>query len=160
MSTQELFDLTGKVALVTGGNSGLGLGFATGMAPDAILKTIEGGIGGFLGMLAPILVLGASGFIGANLLKTLLAHRTDVVGTASNLPAWRLEGIPEANVRALDLLADTNLDNLLDSVKPRRTGRSTPRTRYTTSMSETSRSSCVATALTARRSPGCRRPPG
>ncbi len=32
MSTQELFDLTGKVALVTGGNSGLGLGFATGMA--------------------------------------------------------------------------------------------------------------------------------
>ncbi|MFN8025469.1 MAG: SDR family NAD(P)-dependent oxidoreductase [Acidimicrobiia bacterium] len=32
MSTNELFDLTGKVALVTGGNSGLGLGFATGMA--------------------------------------------------------------------------------------------------------------------------------
>jgi len=28
----NLFDLTGKVALVTGGNSGLGLGFATGMA--------------------------------------------------------------------------------------------------------------------------------
>jgi NAD(P)-dependent dehydrogenase (short-subunit alcohol dehydrogenase family) len=30
--TTNLFDLTGKVALVTGGNSGLGLGFATGMA--------------------------------------------------------------------------------------------------------------------------------
>ena len=28
----SMFDLTGKVALVTGGNSGLGLGFATGMA--------------------------------------------------------------------------------------------------------------------------------
>ena len=35
------------------------VGFATGMAPDQLLKSIEGGIGGFLGMLAPILVLGA-----------------------------------------------------------------------------------------------------
>jgi NAD(P)-dependent dehydrogenase (short-subunit alcohol dehydrogenase family) len=32
MSAADLFDLTGKVALVTGGNSGLGLGFARGMA--------------------------------------------------------------------------------------------------------------------------------
>jgi NAD(P)-dependent dehydrogenase (short-subunit alcohol dehydrogenase family) len=32
MSTNDLFDLTGKVALVTGANSGLGLGFARGMA--------------------------------------------------------------------------------------------------------------------------------
>ena len=32
MHMPEMFDLTGKVALVTGGNSGLGLGFATGMA--------------------------------------------------------------------------------------------------------------------------------
>ena len=35
------------------------VGFATGMGPDQLLKSIEGGIGGFLGMLAPILVLGA-----------------------------------------------------------------------------------------------------
>ena len=32
MATSDLFDLTGKVAVVTGGNSGLGLGFARGMA--------------------------------------------------------------------------------------------------------------------------------
>jgi NAD(P)-dependent dehydrogenase (short-subunit alcohol dehydrogenase family) len=32
VATSDLFDLTGKVALVTGGNSGLGLGFATGIA--------------------------------------------------------------------------------------------------------------------------------
>lgn len=30
--TNSLFDLSGKVALVTGGNSGIGLGYATGMA--------------------------------------------------------------------------------------------------------------------------------
>ena len=29
---QNLFDLTGKVALVTGANSGLGFGFAEGLA--------------------------------------------------------------------------------------------------------------------------------
>ncbi len=38
----------------------------------------------------PILVLGASGFIGANLMHALLASRSDVVGTASREPAWRL----------------------------------------------------------------------
>ena len=32
MSANDLFDLTGKVALVTGANTGLGLGFARGMA--------------------------------------------------------------------------------------------------------------------------------
>ena len=67
----------------------------------------------------PILVLGASGFIGANLLKMLLKHRADVVGTASNLPSWRLDDVPEANVRAVDLLVDSNLDALLESVRPR-----------------------------------------
>ena len=46
----------------------------------------------------PILVLGASGFIGANLLRMLLEHREDVYGTATRLPAWRLEGLPRAMV--------------------------------------------------------------
>jgi dolichol-phosphate mannosyltransferase len=67
----------------------------------------------------PILVLGGSGFIGANLVRTLLAYREDVVGTAARFPAWRLEGLPEKNVRATDLLVDSNLDNLLNEVKPR-----------------------------------------
>ena len=38
----------------------------------------------------PILILGASGFVGANLLHTILRFRSDVYGTATRLPAWRL----------------------------------------------------------------------
>jgi polyisoprenyl-phosphate glycosyltransferase len=67
----------------------------------------------------PILVLGASGFIGANLLRMLLEYREDVYGTATRLPAWRLEGLPRNHVLVTDLLIDSNLDALLEGVKPR-----------------------------------------
>lgn len=67
----------------------------------------------------PVLVLGASGFIGAALLKTLLQHREDAYGTAFHLPAWRLEGLPPRNVLETDLLVDANLDDLLEKLKPR-----------------------------------------
>ncbi|NUQ63692.1 MAG: NAD-dependent epimerase/dehydratase family protein [Pirellulales bacterium] len=67
----------------------------------------------------PVLVLGASGFIGANLLKKLSAHRSDVLGTASSFPAWRLEGIPELHVCVVDLLVESNLDRLLEQFRPR-----------------------------------------
>jgi nucleoside-diphosphate-sugar epimerase/glycosyltransferase involved in cell wall biosynthesis len=67
----------------------------------------------------PILVLGASGFIGANLLRMLLRHRSDVFGTSSRPSAWRLEGIPEKHVIATDLLVEVNLRQLLGTVRPR-----------------------------------------
>ena len=68
----------------------------------------------------PVLVLGASGFIGANLLRTLLRNTVrDVFGTATRLPAWRLEGLPRNHVLVTDLLIDSNLDSLLEAVKPR-----------------------------------------
>lgn len=67
----------------------------------------------------PILVLGGSGFIGANLTLQLLAVRKDVVSTASRLPAWRLSRVPEENVREVDLLVPSNLDSLLKEVRPR-----------------------------------------
>ena len=66
----------------------------------------------------PILVLGASGFIGANLFRMLLEVRTDVSGTTSRYPAWRLEGLPQENVVGTDLVVDSNLRTLLDRVKP------------------------------------------
>ena len=71
-----------------------------------------------LALHGPILVLGASGFVGANLFRTLLTKRNDVYGTASRFPAWRLEGLPESNVLANDLLVESNLDGLLDQVRP------------------------------------------
>ena len=67
----------------------------------------------------PILVLGASGFIGASLLKAILRHRDDVYGTARQFGSWRLENVPDQHVIVGDLLVDANLDELLAKVKPR-----------------------------------------
>lgn len=67
----------------------------------------------------PILVLGGSGFVGANLLKTLLRYRSDAHGTATRLPAWRLNGLSRENVHEADLLVDANLDGLIANIKPR-----------------------------------------
>ena len=67
----------------------------------------------------PILVLGASGFVGANLLKLMLGYRKDVHGTATRLPAWRLADLPRHNVHETDLLANSNLDALIERVRPR-----------------------------------------
>jgi dolichol-phosphate mannosyltransferase len=78
-------------------------------AVEAKIKRLQG----------PILVLGASGFVGANLLRALLAHREDVCGTVFHAPAWRLEGVPERNILVADLLVDANLDDVLGRVKPR-----------------------------------------
>ena len=80
---------------------------------DDILKTKVRRLQG------PILVLGASGFVGANLLRKLLIYRTDVIGTSSHLPTWRLEDLPEENQRSVDLLVESNLDGLLADIKPR-----------------------------------------
>jgi dolichol-phosphate mannosyltransferase len=67
----------------------------------------------------PILVLGASGFVGANLMRSLSAVRGDVYGTTTRKPAWRLEGLPEDRVRIVDLLLDSELEALFALVRPR-----------------------------------------
>ena len=65
----------------------------------------------------PILVLGASGFIGANLLRMLLKYRNDVFGTSSKLPNWRLEGIDSKHIIAGDLMVKGRLDLTLNQTK-------------------------------------------
>ncbi len=67
----------------------------------------------------PILVLGGSGFVGANVALTLLRYRDDIFVTATRLPAWRLETLPPNRVKVVDLLIDSNLDELLETVQPR-----------------------------------------
>lgn len=67
----------------------------------------------------PILVLGGSGFIGANLVRTLLSHRDDVYGTTSSFDAWRLEELPVRNKVVVDLLVDADLENLCAEITPR-----------------------------------------
>ena len=42
----------------------------------------------------PILVIGAGGFLGANLFRRLFEARQDVYGTIHRSASWRLEGIP------------------------------------------------------------------
>ncbi len=84
--------------------------------PDEIPSLLDSRVRRLQG---PVLVLGASGFIGANLFRSLLRSRDDVHGTTSRLPAWRLQDLPGNRVHAVDLLIDSNLDALLDSVKPR-----------------------------------------
>jgi len=70
-------------------------------------------------MPGPVLVLGASGFVGANLFRTILGVRADVYGTSSKPAAWRLAGLPEGNVLAADLLVERNLTSMIDRVRPR-----------------------------------------
>jgi len=67
----------------------------------------------------PILILGGSGFVGANLLRAILRYRTDVFGTTTQMPFWRLEDLPEKHIITTDLLVETNLEALLADVQPR-----------------------------------------
>src|SRR5436189_1317754 len=67
----------------------------------------------------PILVLGGSGFVGANLLRALVRCRPDCYGTTTRLPAWRLEDLPAEHVKQVDLLIESNLDALLEAIQPR-----------------------------------------
>src|SRR5881227_798937 len=67
----------------------------------------------------PILILGASGFVGANLMRSVFQVRRDVYGTTTRKPAWRLEDLPDDHVQTIDLLIDSNLDALLNETRPR-----------------------------------------
>ena len=66
----------------------------------------------------PILLTGAGGFIGAALLKALLAVRSDVYGVARK-QNWRLLGVSPVQVRFINLENSSELTNCLNEIKPR-----------------------------------------
>jgi nucleoside-diphosphate-sugar epimerase/glycosyltransferase involved in cell wall biosynthesis len=67
----------------------------------------------------PILVLGASGFIGANLFKMLLSKREDVYGVCRLERGWRLEGVDTKNIMFTDVNDSVALKNLINTITPR-----------------------------------------
>lgn len=67
----------------------------------------------------PIVVLGASGFVGANLLNFLLKYRQDVYGTYNELYPWRLKEIPQANLFRLNIFVEDEIEQMLETLKPR-----------------------------------------
>jgi len=67
----------------------------------------------------PILVLGASGFIGANLFKILLSKREDVYGVCRLEKGWRLEGVDTKNIMFTDVNDSAALKNLINTITPR-----------------------------------------
>jgi len=67
----------------------------------------------------PILIIGASGFIGANLLHRFLGCREDVVGTVFSGDSWRLNDIPAANIVFLNLQDPTSVRSVFHRVQPK-----------------------------------------
>jgi dolichol-phosphate mannosyltransferase len=67
----------------------------------------------------PILVIGASGFVGANLLRALLEERDDVTGTFFSGVSWRLRGIPATQIRFCNLHDPVSVRAILAAVEPR-----------------------------------------
>lgn len=67
----------------------------------------------------PILIIGASGFVGSNLLRQCLETRDDVVGTIFSGNSWRLDQIPATNIAQLNLEDPVSMAALLHRLQPK-----------------------------------------
>src|SRR5438045_4488278 len=66
----------------------------------------------------PILVTGASGFVGANLFRTLAGIRDDVFAVVRRGKNWRLADVKREQVIAVDLNDYAATKNLVDGIGP------------------------------------------
>lgn len=67
----------------------------------------------------PILVIGASGFVGANLLRRCLATRSDVVGTVFSGDCWRLRDVRATNLAYLNIRDPVSILSVVHRVQPK-----------------------------------------
>ncbi len=67
----------------------------------------------------PVLVTGASGFIGANLFKMIAAQRRDVFACVQLEKGWRLAEVDDAHIIAVDLTDSVAAKNLIMSLAPK-----------------------------------------
>jgi dolichol-phosphate mannosyltransferase len=67
----------------------------------------------------PILIIGASGFIGSNILRKVLAEREDVFGTSFSGSGWRLDDIPTSSIIHTNILFEDSIQDTLKKVCPK-----------------------------------------
>src|SRR5262245_34198217 len=67
----------------------------------------------------PVVVTGASGFIGANLFRMLSAARDDVYGVVRRARNWRLADVSDEHIVAVDLNDIAATKNLVDTIHPK-----------------------------------------
>ena len=67
----------------------------------------------------PIVVTGASGFIGANLFRMLAAERDDVYAVVRRARNWRLANIGAESIVAVDLNDAASTKNLVNTIHPK-----------------------------------------
>jgi nucleoside-diphosphate-sugar epimerase/glycosyltransferase involved in cell wall biosynthesis len=74
-----------------------------------------------LSLKGPILIFGSSGFVGSNLLLTILNYRIDCFAVTHNpKSAWRLKlmKIPQSNILHCDITYKKSVQTLFDKIKP------------------------------------------
>ena len=67
----------------------------------------------------PILIIGASGFVGSNIMRKILAERDDVFGTSFSGAGWRLDDIPTSSIIHTNILFEDSIQDTLKKVCPK-----------------------------------------
>ena len=67
----------------------------------------------------PIVIIGASGFVGANLFKCINKHRNDVFACIHKNKGWRLDEISNKNIIKVDINSKKSIINMAEKIKPK-----------------------------------------